>query len=43
MATYGALSHYVFDVGNWDTSRWVVFQGTSGHRQDDMTPTGLRL
>ena len=30
-ATYGALSRYVFDVGNWDNSRWVVFHGASGH------------
>ena len=30
-ATYGALSRYVFDVGGWDNSRWVVFHGTSGH------------
>ena len=29
-ATYGALSRYVFDVGNWDASQWVVFHGTSG-------------
>jgi penicillin G amidase len=29
-ATYGALSRYVFDVGNWDASRWVVFHGVSG-------------
>jgi penicillin amidase len=29
-ATYGALSRYVFDVGNWDNSRWVVFHGVSG-------------
>jgi penicillin amidase len=29
-ATYGALSRYVFDVGNWDGSRWVVFHGASG-------------
>jgi penicillin amidase len=30
-ATYGALSRYVFDVGNWDNCRWVVFHGSSGH------------
>jgi penicillin amidase len=30
-ATYGALSRYVFDVGDWDSSRWVVFHGVSGH------------
>jgi penicillin amidase len=29
-ATYGALSRYVFDVGAWDNSRWVVFHGVSG-------------
>lgn len=30
-ATYGALSRYVFDVGDWDASQWVVFHGVSGH------------
>ena len=30
-AVYGALSRYVFDVGNWDNSRWSVFLGASGH------------
>ena len=30
-ATYGALSRYVFDVGNWENCRWVVFHGASGH------------
>ena len=30
-ATYGALARYVFDVGNWDASRWAVFHGASGH------------
>jgi len=29
-ATYGALARYVFDVGNWDASRWAVFHGVSG-------------
>ncbi len=30
-ATYGALSRYVFDVGDWENSRWSVFHGASGH------------
>ncbi|MBR0665248.1 penicillin acylase family protein [Roseomonas hellenica] len=30
-ATYGALARYVFDIGNWENSRWVVFHGASGH------------
>jgi penicillin amidase len=30
-ATYGALSRYVFDVGNWNDCEWIVFQGASGH------------
>ena len=30
-ATYGALSRYVFDVGDWENCRWVVFHGASGH------------
>ncbi|MGY4800260.1 penicillin acylase family protein [Teichococcus aerofrigidensis] len=29
-AGYGALARYVFDVGDWDNSRWVVFHGVSG-------------
>jgi penicillin amidase len=31
VSTYGALSRYVFDVGAWENSRWVVFHGASGH------------
>lgn len=30
-ATYGALARYVFDVGDWEHSRWTVFHGASGH------------
>jgi penicillin amidase len=30
-ASYGSVARYVFDVANWDRSRWVVFHGTSGH------------
>jgi penicillin amidase len=30
-AAYGAVARYVFDVGNWDNSAWVVFHGASGH------------
>jgi penicillin amidase len=30
-ATYGALSRYVFDVGNWNGCEWIVFHGASGH------------
>ena len=29
-ATYGALARYVFDVGDWEASQWVVFHGVSG-------------
>ena len=29
-ASYGAVARYVFDVGDWDQCRWVVFGGTSG-------------
>ncbi|MBV6306338.1 penicillin acylase family protein [Candidimonas humi] len=29
-ATYGPVARYVFDVGDWDNSRWVVFHGASG-------------
>lgn len=29
-AVYGAVARYVFDVGNWDDSSWVVVTGASG-------------
>jgi penicillin amidase len=29
-AVYGAVARYVFDVGNWDNSTWIVVGGTSG-------------
>ena len=29
-AVYGSLSRYVFDVGAWENSRWIVFHGASG-------------
>ncbi|MFN0182429.1 MAG: penicillin acylase family protein [Aquabacterium sp.] len=29
-AGYGAVARYVFDVGNWDASRWIVLDGVSG-------------
>lgn len=29
-AVYASLCRYVFDVGDWDKSRWVVFHGASG-------------
>jgi penicillin G amidase len=31
---YSALARYVFDVGAWDNSRWIVFQGASGQPGD---------
>ena len=36
---YSALARHVFDVGEWDNCRWIVFQGASGepghpHRSD---------
>ena len=42
-ATYGALCRYVFDVGDWDNSRWAVFGGASGdpgsqHYADQAAP-----
>lgn len=30
-AVSAALSRYVFDVGAWDNSRWIVFHGASGN------------
>ena len=29
-AVYGAIARYIFDVGNWDDSQWVVLAGASG-------------
>jgi penicillin G amidase len=29
-AVYGAVARYVFDVGNWDNSSWIVVGGASG-------------
>lgn len=29
-ATYGPIARYVFDVADWDRSRWVVFHGVAG-------------
>jgi penicillin amidase len=29
-AVYGAVARYVFDVGNWNASTWIVVAGTSG-------------
>jgi penicillin G amidase len=29
-AVYGAVARYVFDVGDWSASRWIVFDGVSG-------------
>ncbi len=34
-AVYGAVARYVFDVGAWDNSRWVVFAGSSGDPASD--------
>jgi penicillin G amidase len=29
-SVYGAVARYVFDVGDWDNSSWIVVGGTSG-------------
>jgi penicillin amidase len=29
-AAYASLARYVFDVGNWEACRWVVFHGAAG-------------
>lgn len=29
-ASYGPVARYVFDLADWDNSRWVVFHGASG-------------
>ncbi|TYP89588.1 penicillin acylase family protein [Blastococcus xanthinilyticus] len=33
-AVYGAVARYVFDVGAWDNSAWVVLTGASGDPDD---------
>jgi len=33
-AIYGSVARYVFDLADWDNSRWVVFHGSSGHPGD---------
>ena len=33
-AAYGSLARYVFDVGNWEACRWIVFHGSSGDPRD---------
>ena len=30
-SVYGPVSRYVFDLANWDNSRWIVMHGSSGH------------
>lgn len=29
-ATYGPVARYIFDVADWDRSRWVVLHGSAG-------------
>lgn len=33
-AAYASLARYVFDVGNWEACRWIVFHGSSGDPRD---------
>ncbi len=30
-AVYASLARYVFDIGAWENSRWIVFHGASGN------------
>jgi penicillin amidase len=43
---YASLARYVFDVGNWEACRWIVFHGASGDPRaahyDDQTPLWQR-
>ena len=45
-AAYASVARYVFDVGNWEACRWVVFHGSSGDPRDphydDQSATWLR-
>ncbi|SCC81159.1 penicillin acylase family protein [Saliniramus fredricksonii] len=29
-SSYGSVARYVFDLADWDSSRWIVFHGSSG-------------
>jgi penicillin amidase len=31
---YASIARYVFDVGNWEACRWIVFHGSAGNPQD---------
>lgn len=33
-SVYGSIARYVYDLGNWDNSRWIVFHGASGRPGD---------
>ena len=33
-SVYGPVSRYIFDLSDWDNSRWIVMHGTSGHAGD---------
>lgn len=33
-AAYASLARYVFDVGQWEACRWVVFHGAAGDPRD---------
>jgi penicillin G amidase len=45
-AAYASLARYVFDVGNWEACRWIVFHGSAGDPRaahyDDQTPLWRR-
>lgn len=32
---YASIARYVFDVGNWEACRWIVFHGSAGNPQDE--------
>ncbi|SNS45492.1 penicillin amidase [Tardiphaga sp. OK246] len=31
---YASIARYVFDIGNWEACRWIVFHGSAGNPQD---------
>ncbi len=33
-SVYGPVARYVFDLADWDNSRWIVLHGASGHPGD---------
>ncbi|MDF1794564.1 MAG: penicillin acylase family protein [Thalassobaculaceae bacterium] len=46
VSVYGPVARYVFDLADWDNSRWIVMHGASGHagtaHYEDQNPLWAR-